>query len=366
MKDSIPNCKGLSIESLLNTLSKKNQSLIKDFLKYCSITASDTSITKIQGKIVLIADTLNKPLDNLNLKDIQNFLILLNKSNFAISTKNDFKKILKRFIKWNYKDYSSRFGDLKEIRLNTKNEGRQLDKSDLLTPDEMKVLVNSIDSLKYKTILLLMQETANRPEELLKIKWKDIDFNSNEIKLNSSKTRETRNIPINKSVEHLRRYKTECFYDTPRNEDYVFPGIRDKTKPMTTQALSDFLLKLERKLNFSKHLYPYLWRHSILSNMITKLSPKVYEMYSGHSLETGMKTYSHLDTEDLKKELFDKVYKIEKLTQQDNKRLEELKEIIISLMKLYSLQSKIIKKTSKDKELIKKLTVLEKQLKIKE
>lgn len=331
MRKSISNCKGKSIDYVLNSLTRKNQEIIKDYLNYCRITASDTSITKIKGKVVLIADTINKPLDSLTLKDIQTFLVLLNGSNLAISTKNDFKKILKRFIKWMYKDHSLRFGDLKEIRLNTKNEGRQLDKSDLLTPEEMKLLVNGTDSLKYKTILLLMQETANRPEELMKLKFKDIDFNSKEIKLNSSKTGETRNIPINKSIEHLRRYKTECFYYPPRNNDYVFPNPRNKDKPMTTQALSEFLLKLERKLKFSKHLYPYLWRHSILSTMIKTLSPKVYEMYSGHSLETGMKFYSHFDTEDLKKELYEKVFKIEKLSETDNKRIKELEKRIKKL-----------------------------------
>jgi polysaccharide pyruvyl transferase WcaK-like protein len=58
--------------------------------------------------------------------------------------------------------------------------------------------------------------------------------------------------------------------------------------------------------------------------MIKTLSPKVYEMYAGHSLETGMNTYSHLDNDDLRQELYDKVFQIQELTSQDKTRIEEL------------------------------------------
>lgn len=314
-------------------LSRRNKVLINDFLDYCKITACDSSIMKIRGKIILIADTFEKDLDKLTMKDLEKFLILLNKSDLAIATKNDIKKTLKRFIKRNYLNWSSRFNGLMDIRLNTKQEKRDLDKSDLLTLDEMQMIISSVESIKYKTILLLMQETACRPEELLKLKWKAINNNSKEIKLHSSKTKEDRIIPINESFQHLERYKKECFYDPPRNIDYVFPNPRNSKKHLTTQSLSDFLLKTERRLKFKKHLYPYLWRHSVLSRMITKLSPKLYEMYSGHSLETGMKIYAHLDTDDLKKELWEKVYHIEEITKEDKETIRQVIKAIDLIQK---------------------------------
>jgi integrase len=321
----IKDYKKVLLDSVYDNLSKKNKTLITDFLKYCQITAGDSSIVKIRNKIILIADTLNKDLEQLTLEDVREFLVALTKCNKAIATKNDTKKVLKRFIRWKFKDWSSKFNQLSDVKLNTKNEQRNISKSDLLTADEMRIIVSSVDSLKYKTILLLMQETANRPEELLKLKWKDIDFNTNEVKLNSAKTGESRNIPISESIKHLVRYRTECFYETPRKDDYVFPSNRSKQEHLTAQGLNDFLIRLERRIDFKKHLYPYLWRHSILSRMIKTLSPKVYEMYSGHSLETGMKIYSHLDTDDLKEELYSKVYEMKELPLSE--RLQLQKEI---------------------------------------
>jgi len=35
-------------------------------------------------------------------------------------------------------------------------------------------------------------------------------------------------------------------------------------------------------------------------------------MFAGHSLETGMKIYAHLDNDDLRQELNEKVYHLEK------------------------------------------------------
>jgi len=114
---------------------------------------------------------------------------------------------------------------------------------------------------------------------------------------------------------------------------------------------------IEKELNFSKHLYCYLWRHSILTRMIKELSPKVYEMYSGHNLETGMKIYAHLDNDDLRQELNDKIYHIEAITKEDNEKIKKLEKALAS-SQVYNLLFKdfFTGKLSK-KDLIKELEV---------
>lgn len=330
MKKEYPSYVNTTLEAVFKKQTKKNKELITEFLEYCKITASDNSIKKISGKIIQIADIVQKDLDNLELEDLRKFLAVLNSSDRSIATKNDTKKIFKRFIKWKYEDWSKKFKELKDAKVNSNGEGRKLSKEDLLTPDEMQILIKSVDSLKYKTLLLVLQETASRPEEILKTKWKDYNFQTNELKLHSSKTGGIRTIPLNESQQHLKRYREECFI-SPRGEDYIFPAPRDKEKSLSVQALNDFLNKLEKRLKFHKHLYPYLWRHSILSKRIRELSPKVYEMYAGHCLETGMKTYSHLDNQDLREELFSNSYKIEELTPKEKSKLKEMEKEIENL-----------------------------------
>lgn len=306
-----------------------------DFFEYCSISAGKSTIKKIKTKFTIINNYFKGDLTDLKLKDLHGFLAWLNKSSYAKATKNDIIKILKRFLKWRYSDWSKRFDNLKDAKMSG-NAHRQLSKEDLLTPEEMKIIVNSIDSLKYKTLLLFFQETACRPEEVLKLKWKEVNLEKGEVKLHSNKTDKTRFIPIKHTLDHLRRYKEECFPTIPKAEDKVFD--------MNEQSVVDFLRNLEKKLNFSKHLYPYLWRHSVLSRMIKVLSPKVYEMFSGHALETGMEIYAHLDNEDLREELFEKVYKIKPITPEERIKYEELKKEVEEIKKMFSPKVQILLK----------------------
>jgi len=326
------------------------------FLEYCGITAGANSLKKINHKLIIIDNYFKGKTDNLDLEKLRGFLSWINKSNYAKSTKNDIIKVFKRFLKWKYKDWVARFDGLKDAKLNG-NDGRQIDKEDLLTPDEMNLIISATDSIKYKAILLLLQETACRPEEILKnLKWKDISWDKSEIKLYSNKTEKTRFVPVKNSIGHLRRYRAECFSKTPRGEEMVFG--------LSSQALSDHLNKIEKELKLTKHLYPYLWRHSILSRMIKKLSPKVYEMFAGHSLETGMKNYAHLDTDDLKKELNDKIYHIEELTASERDKLKKMEEQIEQqeekLQKIGELVSKILNKKEKEPEIYYKVVSADK------
>lgn len=328
---------------------------IENFLKYCSITACESSLKKIEYKMKIVENFFKGNLNNLSLVKVRNFLAWLNReSGFATATKNDCIKVLKRFLKWKYTDWNKRFEELKDLK-QSGNDFRKLDKMDLLSLDEMRILVNSTSDLKYKTILLILQETACRPEEILKTTWKEIDMNKGEIKLHSNKTGHTRFIPVKNSIEHLKRYREECFPETPKISDKVF-GI-------SNQALNLFLKNLAKKTNFQKNLYPYLWRHSVLSQMIKKLSPKVYEMYAGHSLEMGMKIYAHLDTEDLREELNEKIYNIQKLTVEEKERVrnleKEVKELKFRMSTVAEGVTKELKEAMENIQLIRNTNIIQ-------
>jgi len=312
------------------------------FIEYCGITAQDSSLKKIKAKLNIINYFYKTGTDNLKLEDLHSFLSWVNKSNYAKATKNDIIKVLKRFLRWKYKDWDTRFNGFKDAKLNG-NDGRQIDKIDLLSSDEMNLIISATDSIKYKTILLLMQETACRPEEILRnLKWKNVNWNKKEVTLYSNKTDKKRDIPIKNSMGHLKRYQVECFSITPRAEEMVFG--------LSNQALSEHLNKVEKELKLTKHLYPYLWRHSVLTQMIRKLSPKAYEMFAGHSLETGMKIYAHLDTEDLREELNEKMYNLEELTPEEKSDIKVLKETIKLLVDYNILQIEFTEKFPYTKE----------------
>jgi len=334
MKIAYPDYKHTNFREVYKTLSKVNQKTIDRFIDYCSITAKPNSLKKIYGKIVQLADIFDKSMSDLDLEDVRCFLKLLMNTDKAVATKNDTKKILKRFLKWKYEGkWEKMFNKLEDLRCISKNVSRKLDKIDLITADELNIIINNTDSLMYKCLILLMHETAGRPEEILKLKWKDLNLNIGEVKLNSSKTGNTRNVPIHECVGHLERYKAECFFPFAKSEDFVFKSSRSNNKSITLQTFHSALFKIEKKSKLKKHLFPYLFRHTRLSVLIKALSPKAYEKVAGHSLETGLKIYAHLDTDDVREELYEKVYKINELTPQGKNEVKRLREKIDKLEK---------------------------------
>lgn len=319
------------MQGVFNTLSKHNQGIIKDYINYCRTDAKETTLRKYFNKIVQIADVLNKDLDKFILKDVHNYLALLNTSNRGTDTINDLKKTLKRFIRWKYDNWNTEFKELKDIRQKKKKSSEKLSMKDLLTKEDLEKLIRGAESLRYKAMIMLMYETACRPEECFKLKWKDIDFQSNEVSLSSSKTREARVVPIDKSVLHLKRYNQEYPFPDVVEKDFVFPAT-DRDKPINTQVVNDYLKKLSLR-TIKKHLYPYILRHSRLQEIRPHLSVEAYQKIAGHSIEVALEHYGHLDVKEAKEEMLAKIYHIEELTEQEKEEVKKLRQELKELKK---------------------------------
>lgn len=78
--------------------------VLKEFYQYCLTTCSPSRLGKIKNVMFHVQEVLKKDLDKLDVNDVVKFLAYVNQSNLAQWTKNDFKKIFKRFVKWKYQD----------------------------------------------------------------------------------------------------------------------------------------------------------------------------------------------------------------------------------------------------------------------
>jgi integrase len=324
MKKEYPNYKGKGVISIKLKLPAKDINILEDFKVYIGMTAGDHKVKRVERQLLQFYDVMYVSYDEITLRILRKFLFLLNNSDKAIETQNDIKKTLKRFLKWYYKDWSNRFDELRDIKTKDGTNHQKLNASTILTSNELHIIINSIESLKYKSLILLMYESAGRPEEILKLKWRDINFDKKEVTLNSSKTRKTRVNLLNESIAHLNRYKMECFYPSPLPDDFIFPNPRNVKKHVTVSGLDDYFKKLENKLKLKKHIFPYLLRHTRLTELHKKLSPKAYEKFAGHSIDVGTKRYAHLSNDDVREEMLSKVYHIEELKEKENQIVIEL------------------------------------------
>ena len=321
-----------NIQEAYEKQTKPNQKIIDGFLEYCRISAGENSIKKIFLKIVQICDMIGKDLNKINLEDMRRFLDLLNKSNRATDTSNDTKKVLKRFLKWKYDDWNKRFNNFENIKQKRKTTNEKLSKEELLTSEEIEKLIRGSKDLKYKALIIVLFESAGRPEEIFNLRWKNINLENKEIKFSSSKTGDSRVVVIDQSVNRLALYKQEYPFPDVKPNDYVFPSPTRRGSPLSSQTFHLYLKRLGKN-TIKKNVYCYLFRHTRLNSIRKKLSPDVYQKFAGHSMEVALEHYSHIDNDDVREEMFERIYNIEELTKEEKEEIKNLKKDLEELKK---------------------------------
>ena len=308
------------IEKVLNP---KNKKIIDDFLKYCKINSvSKTAEYQRKRTMCQIYDIMEKPLSSINLNDLRDFLVVVNNSKLAPSTQNDTKAILKRFLIWYYKNWSERFNAFRDIKMKDERNHEKLHPDAMLTEKEIEILVRGANNLKYKALIVLAFESGARPEEMVKLKWSDISFENERVKLYSIKTKRSRSNEIKESIIHLKRYQQEYPFPDVNDNDFVFPATGDRSRYMSVSSFGMYIAHLAKRIGLRKRVWPYLLRHTRLTPLLQILSAKAYEQFSGHALETGMYYYGHLSQTQLSAEILQKVYHVDEV-KADRDRLEE-------------------------------------------
>lgn len=301
----------------------KEERIILD--KYVNLLLASMNKNKARQHkcfILQLRDITQKPLNKINRDDIIGFWGLVNQSEHEHNTKCMIRKSVKRFLKnTNHKLYL-KLDDLKsgEMKPNRKKTNKVL----LLTADEIDLMIHQAETLREKCMIMLMYESACRPEELVVLKWRDVNWTEKEIHLDSNKTERDRNIPLDKSLLHLRRWKQEWRYPDCKELDYIFPSRR-RDKGITTRRVAIMIKDLSTKAGIERNITPYLFRHSRLTDIYVKgVKGLEHNKFAGHKPGSKQQaTYTHIDNQDMKFDVLNKVYNIEELSSEKKHELEE-------------------------------------------
>ncbi len=325
MKRNYPNYKLTGTAFIKSSLKLNEKKILKDFLTYCSITAGKKKVILIETKMLQIRDVMEKQYNSITLKDLRGFLSVLNNSDKSPGTQNDCKKVLKRFLKWKYKDWNIRFEELRDVKLKDDVNHERLNSDTMLKLEQVQALIDGAEIPRYKALIMLTYEVGARPEELLKLKWKDLDLENKKVKLHSAKTGKVRTNRFDKAKSYLERYKQEYPYGIAKTDDFVFVSPQDRDRGLGVVAWDMFFKKLSMR-SLGRFTTPYILRHTRLSPLIQTLSPRAYETFAGHSLAVGMKYYGHLPSKKIEKEIDDKLYALEELSKEEKNEIVELKK----------------------------------------
>ncbi|MHA1106662.1 MAG: tyrosine-type recombinase/integrase [Promethearchaeota archaeon] len=236
-------------------------------------------------------------LENTNVNNLtkENILDLL-RSEWYRSLKPQTQQLRINIIK-KYLRYSKR-KDLEELLPKKfKNETKQLSKTDLITRDDLDIILK-FSALKGRALIMVMYEGALRRDELLNIQKKHIKFERGYVilKVAQSKTIK-RDIPLVESIPYLKEYFYCNFFEP---DDLIFSYKEANFLNIYLNGLKNRIAKKYPEWK-SKKLYPHLFRHSRLTELAkSKLNEPQLRKIAGWTADSKMASvYFHLDDSDI-------------------------------------------------------------------
>ena len=164
----------------------------------------------------------------------------------------------------------------------------------ILTPEEIKKLIESTNNIKHKLILKLLYGCGLRVSEIINIKKGDVNFNEDLIHIILSKNKKDRFVKIPESVlEELKSYYSLL------NEEILFPSNRGGK--LTTATIQAIIKNTTKKAGIKKRVYPHLLRHSFATHLLENGTDlRIIQKLLGHSDIKTTQIYTQISQASIK------------------------------------------------------------------
>jgi len=201
---------------------------------------------------------------------------------------------------------------IKSIRVKKSRNGK-LKRDDILTEDEVKLLIECAINLRDKALIFVIYETNCRLSEIANLRIKDVRIEENGIELNIkvSKTEEgKRTAFIIDSAPLLKQYLEQHRYkDNPEAPLWVNTtnqAYRNKKpdEPLSLDGIYTVIKKTANRTGIKKRIFPHLLRHSRTCHLLKSgMPPTLVQKIGGWADLQQLNRYGHLVDEDAKEYL---------------------------------------------------------------
>jgi len=178
---------------------------------------------------------------------------------------------------------------------------------DILTQDEVELLVENASNLRDKALIAVMYETGARRGELIDLQLKHVVFDEYGavITLPKGKTG-ARRVRIVWSVGYLRNWMEN--HPVKEKDAVLWASFRDPTKTLEYCTLFNGLKNIAKKAGITKRVNPHSFRHSRATHLASVLTEHQLKQYLGWTSGSAMAgRYVHLsgrDTDDSIKKMY--------------------------------------------------------------
>lgn len=297
-------------------ISDYNKKKILDFGRICLLKITKDRTLFYLNKLNKIAKWLGKDFDKATKRDIENIAETVNKEDYSVWTKSGYKITLKLFYKWLLNcEYG--YPDIVKWLNGTVSKREQQLPKEIMTQEEIKRMVSCAEHPVHKAIIRFLYDSGARVGEFLNIKLKDIQNDTNGIRvILNGKTGERRILLIGSVADYTLNW-INSHPDKDNKEAYVWLNTQNY-KPLEYIGLVKLLKRMSKKAGIKKPVNPHSFRHAKASHMAKYLTECQMNCYFGWVQGSDMPSvYVHLSGRDLDDSLL-KMYGIKKEDETEN------------------------------------------------
>ncbi len=185
----------------------------------------------------------------------------------------------------------------KDITIGIKRPKKETKIPEVLTKEEVKKIISTINNKKSKLMISLIYACGFRVSELINLKLPHLDFNQMIGHVRQAKGKKDRIFNIPKFlVDDLKQlYLTQ----KQNNQEYFFTGPNGK---LTSRNLQKIISKIAKKAGIQKPTHPHTLRHSFATHLLESgVDIRKIQELLGHADLSTTQIYTHISTQELKK-----------------------------------------------------------------
>ena len=306
VKESIYNVEG-RIEAVTrristsDKISNKNRKLIFDFCSHCRLQGlSNLRILFYLNRFWNIARYAQKNFDKMDKRNIEELVTRIQNNDYSPRTVADYLTAIKTFWKWlEGKDetYPEKVTWIKPKHNNRKAKLPE----ELLTKDDIDKLVNAATNVRDKALISMLYDSGCRIGELLTLKIKHVEFDSNgAVMIVDGKTGQRRVRIIHSTPRLMNWLEHHPARSNPETFLFVSIGSKNHCKQICYESISNMLKETAQKAGVRKRVNPHLFRHSRATFLAKHLTEAQMKEYFGWTQASDMAAvYVHLSGRDV-------------------------------------------------------------------
>jgi len=235
-----------------------------------------------------------------NREQLASAIAKLEQSDYSPKTKSNVKITVKAFYKHCLGEdmyYPKQVAWIKSAERSNK----KMLPEDILSEEEILKMIEAAGNIRDKAIIALLYDSGIRIGELLGIRKKDVDLNSEVAHIVVNGKTGMRKVPILFSAPYVSNY-LELVKDK-KQEDYLWTGLGTWSKSnrlVDGAAIRKMLKAAAKKAGIEKRIYPHLFRHSRATYYANRLTEQQLKAFFGWTGDSKMvSTYVHMSGRDI-------------------------------------------------------------------